>query len=603
MNDWTVETEEPVRELSSFTEREQELLKNATLEQIKTYGRLDQPTLEAIIVGNLISEPDIDGQTPSIVAAEKIVEMGITREWFESGDLGGLFEDFMAHFRRHRKISSIEDSYNDCMTRGQTANQASMYKKMAQRCRAVAYIRNLNIDICLERMLMHHLMKVQNEIIERAQRERSDPKIGPRKSYENMRDRCIRDLLDPRGAVIKSFDLVQTGGETLNYLRDLKHHPEKYRGAVCGIQAIDSKTQGFRNGQLAVFVGGHGGFKTTMMMNVGYGLWERGANVLYASLEMEAQIVLTKQLCRATKLSYSRLYGGNIIEPEDWKRMDDLARGMNDAAGSEESRLKAKKEFDSLSSIIAKRTPQQADITVAEDFFKKAGDRKNRMVIVNVGQSQKMKMSQLERWLHEQSAMFKPDVIILDYLDLIEPERPNPDRLDVGFGDICKMSRAMGKNLGFSAITAAQMKRATIDRLRKTGLENPEKALFGTDDVSGSSMIGADADNMFILWRKGIDELLLFTVKSRYTGADNTKGEPLQVDHDTCTIGTKEQIQGMADKIKGKDMDDMIDAMGTLKTHRPSQIMGEEEDDAWMTETGPSEELFDSKGSDGIGEL
>jgi hypothetical protein len=102
------------------------------------------------------------------------------------------------------------------------------------------------------------------------------------------------------------------------------------------------------------------------------------------------------------------------------------------------------------------------------------------------------------------------------------------------------------------------MKRTAIERLRKYGLENPEKAAFGTDDVSGSSMIGADSDNMFVLWRKGGGtELTVFTVKSRYNAIDNITGETLQVDHDTCSIGGDDRIETTEVIMNKKNYGDM----------------------------------------------
>lgn len=585
IHDWTEKAENADPDISQFTPREQELLKDCSLKKIRTYGRLDQYNLEAIIVGYLIAEPAIDKPEKSMANAVKICEAGIQKDHFEHADLAALFEDFVGYFRKTRQVCTIEDAYARCLNNGQDPNQASMYEKMATRCRAVALTRGLNVDLAIERITLHHRMKLQNAIIETAQKERSDPKIGPRKSLENMREACIRLLHDPREAAIRAYDFAETAPETMNWLKDLKHHPEKHRGAVCGITAIDMKTQGFRAGQLTTFVGSHGGFKTTTMMNVAYGLWERDQNVLYASLEMEAQIVQTKILCRGAKLSYSRLYGGNIIEPDDWNRLNLLAQDMADTRLPKEKQDLARREWEGLSAILAKRTPQEADVSVAEEFFRGAGQKKNRLVVVNVGQSQKMKLSQLERWLHEQSAVFKPDVIILDYLDLIAPEISNPDRVDIGFGDICKMSRAMGKNLGFSAITAAQMKRGAIERLRKTGLDQPEKAQFGTDDVSGSSMIGADSDNMFVLWRKGGNELLLFTVKSRYTGMDNTVGETLQVDHDTCTIGSKDQIETLERKTNEKTLADGY--LSASKMTSPTYMTTPEDDDDYIPDCAP----------------
>jgi hypothetical protein len=288
-------------------------------------------------------------------------------------------------------------------------------------------------------------------------------------------------------------------------------------------------------------VGKPGGYKTTMMINMAYGLWQNNASILYASLEMEARNLMLKMLCRATKLSYSRLYNGEIIETVD--------------AG------------------------EQSDEAKIEQYGKMAQERKNKFVVLNAGQSEKIKMSQVERWLYQQATQFKPDVVFLDYLSLMSPEVLNQDRLDVGYGDICKMSRAMGKNMGFSIVTAAQIKRAALERLRKTGFENPDKALFDTDDIAESNMIGADADNVFVLWTKDKTELNVYTVKCRYGEISNQKPSILQIDYDTCTIADSKQIESTEAISAKKNMGDAYKSLDTMGKPNYPTIPGEDEED------------------------
>lgn len=565
IKDWTETEDEKIPTVDQFNPVEQELLKDATPTQIKQYGRLDQVTLEGMIVGHLIGKPNENVEQQNTYAAEKILEAGIKSDWFENEGLGAFFEDFSTFYKKNRSLQNIDECPLVCMDQGLTRNQSSMYTRMAYECLGALISRKIRVELLIERMLTHHLQKVQDQIYKKAVEERSNPKIGPKKSWENMREKCIKDLVDPRGAVIKEYEIIQNSAETISWLKDMKHHPEKYRGAMSGIQEIDTKTLGFQDGQLTVFCGTHGGFKTTMMLNIAYGLWENGFDVLYASLEMEALIVQTKILCRATSLSYSKLYKGEIGEPQDepeiWAQAEPIIEKIKKGEGDKKA-LEAQ-----LKTLLAK-----FDSYKAEEFYKKQSERKNKLVIVNVGQSEKMKMSQLERWLFEKTTMFKPKVVILDYLDLIQPEVLNPDRLDVGYGDICKMSRAMGKNMGFAVVTAAQMKRGAIERIRKHGLDSPEKAAFGTDDIAGSNMIGADADNVFMLWKKpGGTELMLFTAKARYTGMDNTAGAVLQVHFDTGKISGDGSVQSLEIQNQKKNMGDVLSIAPKLAGKFPNE--------------------------------
>lgn len=532
ISDWTEEEESSQGPtLTSFSQKEQELLKGASSQQLKSYGKMDHAILEQIIIAYFIAP--LNNKPPDTTHADKIIESGIKPEWFEDADYKFIFSELLRYYREHRSLLSPDDAIIMALSKGHTKTEAQMYKNMLQECLGALMTRKFRVELLIDRMVTHHLMKIQDEIYKKACAERSDPNIGPRKSFDNMRETCLKELIDPRGAVIKDYDFINDNGECVSWLKDMKHNPEKYRGAMCGINAFDSKTQGYRVGQLTVIVGGTGGYKTTTMLNIAYGLWENGHDVLYASLEMEAQIVRTKMLCRATrKISYSKVYSGQISEPEDDPQIKDRVLALKEElkTATTEQAQKIELELDRLCGRF--------DTYIAEKYYKQQKQqKKNKLVIINVGQSEKMKMSQLERWLNEKVNEFKPKVVILDYLDLIQPEVINPNRLDVGFGDICKMSRKMGQNMGFSVITAAQMKRSAVDRLRKNGMENPEKAAFGTDDISGSQQIANDADNVFVLWPKeGRTEIKVFTIKCRYGAQDNTGNSVMQVDHDTCTI-------------------------------------------------------------------
>lgn len=550
--------------LSEMPETRRLLLKDATLPQIKSFGALDQETLESMIVGFLVGDPDLDDPIRSLEAADKIVEAAVKREWFEVKYLGELFSDVLGYYKQNRKLMTGDVAQTRALGFPATPTEASNYKRALLSCQASVLARNLGIDPVLDLLVSNYLQRKQDEIYQRAVRERNDPKFGPIKSYVNMRETCVRELIDPRGAVIRDQNWIKDYKDNLNWMKDMKENPEKYRGITCGIPEIDGKTEGFRAGQLTVIVGPNGGFKTTCMLNIAFGCFERGANVLYASLEMEMQIVQLKLWARGAKVSWTRCYNGDITEPIDRLRVKVFESLLKGEALTDELKVVAsqmrlpsgteglRKELNRLNAALSNVGVGKEDTVLIEEYQAQMAQKPNQLRVVNVGQSQKMKMSQLERWLREQESVFKPQIVILDYLDLIEPDDAPADRPDIGIGNICKMSRAMGKNQGFAIVTAAQLKRGAIERIRKTGMENPEKAVLGTDDIAGSSQVGADADNVFILWREqNGNAARMFTAKSRYKGADQVGGVILQVDHDTCTMGANVETTEQQNKMAG----------------------------------------------------
>jgi len=566
ISDWT-DKEDKEEIPIELNDREKVLLQGATSKQIDIYKNLDQNAIEAMLVGNLIGK-----EGKNNYAADKIVEADITSDWFGNQTYADLFDSFRTYYIKNRHLLNIDEAkLNYQGTSGRDNNEAAMFATSAEECAAFVGVRKVKIELLIERMIAFRSMKIGDKLYEQLKKDRVNPQIGPLKAFETFRQKCLRESIDNRGKIIEEYEFIKDGNKLLQWLEDMKDHPDKYKGAECGIDIFDTKTRGFRAGQLTVLCGTHGGFKTTTMINMAFGLWERKHNVLYVSLEMEAQNVELKLLCRGAQgLSYSTLYEGRIrrhTDPEFKPKYEEFLQRLEKTT-NEEDRKKVQEELNSFMGGL--------DNNIIKKYYEEQAEKKNILIVLNFGQSQKMKMSQLEAWLSDKVDIFKPDVVILDYLDLIEPEILNPNRLDVGFGDICKMSRAMGKNMGFAVITAAQMKRSALDRLRKHGLDSPEKAILGTDDISGSHMIGGDADNVFMLWRKDNGaELRVITAKSRYSSIDS-QGVVLQVDHDRCMVADKGKIESVKSISNQMVYKDMCATMSTVKN--PTYLKTDEED-------------------------
>lgn len=578
-----------------LTEKEKELLKEATPFQVQRYGNLDVETAERMLVGYFVTEPS-EGDNPGTEFADKVLDANLSGKMFETREIGMLFDEVSGYYKEAHKLLSYDNASLICMNSGQSRNDASMYRKILTRCKADINIRRFDPDLVVEFLLGHYLQKQQDRIYRKAVEERKDPAIGPRKSWENMREACVRDLVDPRGGAFREFDLVGDYRANMSWLHDMKVNPQKYMGYYCGIKAIDVATKGFRNGQLTVFVGAHGGYKTTTMLNVAYGLWERGYDVLFVSLEMEGNIVQLKLWCRATgEVSYSKAYGGLFSHPDDWKTLEKMEADLSSAPQEERGKLMA--EIERYKSVLIKGRGREDAGVIEKCVQKFENSRKNRLKMLDSDQSRKIKLSQLDRWLREHARTFKPNVVIVDYLDLVDPENPNPNRPDIGYGDICKMLRAMGRQLGFAPITAAQLKRSAWKRLREMGLDNPEKAQLDTDDIGSSHQIGADADNVFMLWRRaGNTTIQIFTCKARYGEKDTTKGATLQVDFESNTVSDN----GIEDIKAKNDEKSVSDIWGIIPdaASQESLLPGQEGFDPEQPAEGPPLDLSPSKEDD-----
>src|ERR1035437_8544309 len=162
-----------------LSDKEKDLLKDATPFEIRTYGSLDQPTVEAMLVGYLVALPSTD--KPDTKPADKILEANIKKEMFENRALGDLFENFLTYYREKRQIMTVDDARTQTLVYGNTQNDAAMYVKMALTCRGAVIARHINVDLILDRFLNNHLLKTEDSIYQRAVKERKDPTLGPRK--------------------------------------------------------------------------------------------------------------------------------------------------------------------------------------------------------------------------------------------------------------------------------------------------------------------------------------------------------------------------------------------------------------------------------------
>lgn len=504
---------------------------------IKRIGRIDQETLEGMMVGILIGDPDEPNQDKR--PADKMSSAGIDSGWFEDKVLGGMFDEFLDYYRRQGRLLTPENFSEWRRNDGLTQDEVAHWRHQAQQCHAAYICHTVDPEALIRRFINTRRRKLVEKSYRKYLREYDDPKVGPQKATEAFRLACTIDLADPEGAPIKETDWQKDYDGTVSWLKDMKANPDKYRGLRCGINAIDDKTNGFTRGHLTTFVGFIGGYKTTMMINVAHRLWLKGCNVLFVSLEMPARELMAKLWCISTgKVSMQRILRGMATAPEDWDELARIEAMLSDPKlpDAEKSALKAKYDIlhNNTSQSVDKDKNDFALIRQAYEEFK---DKKNQLVILNCGLLGKLTPAKLQGWLKERQSLFRPDVVIVDYLACMQPDVPS-DRHDIDMGEICKSLRNMGYEMGFSTITAAQYKKQVYDRLRHSN-NSPDKMQFQLDDIAESAYVGNDSDTVFMLYAgDGGNQLWVFTPKARHGEVDRKGGKVLQVDPFTCTISS-----------------------------------------------------------------
>lgn len=263
---------------------------------------------------------------------------------------------------------------------------------------------------------------------------------------------------------------ADTKAKFLGSLYRRKNNPDVR--LTCGIPEIDETMNvGFKAGHLTMFCADVGSFKTTIMLNVALNIWKRsGENVLFVPLEMPAEEIIQKIVARETEIPF------NLIEHAD---------KLND---------------------------QQIKM-IAEEMDKWTSPA-SRFKILDM--NRRVKLSQVRREIEKMKmAGFHPRVVVIDYADKLVPDR-RQNRNDLELDDTLEDMRQMGKQLGFAVISAAQLARDGLKRVRE---QKEGKESLGSTDIRGGQVMTANSDTVYAQLRNPSqpgDQLLFFCLKARH---------------------------------------------------------------------------------------
>jgi hypothetical protein len=123
----------------------------------------------------------------------------------------------------------------------------------------------------------------------------------------------------------------------------------------------------------------------------------------------------------------------------------------------------------------------------------------------------------IQRQIERNIELIKPKLVVIDYVANLEAHRNRYGRNDLEIGDMLKTMRQMGKDLNFAVLSAAQLGREALKRVRKSTGDR-DKTSINSEDIRGSHEYSADADNIFAQL-KHVQQpgalLDIFCVKSR----------------------------------------------------------------------------------------
>ena len=163
---------------------------------------------------------------------------------------------------------------------------------------------------------------------------------------------------------------------------------------------------------------------------------------------------------------------------------------------------------------------------------------------------------------------------------------------------------------GISVISAVQMKRDAISRIRKS---KDDKRDFGADDAQGSNQISADADRIYALWIDPKDDryIKLYTAKNRYgkksyecslyfdAACSRIYGDTTSYDHDQ--IYDDQQFKEIIDLANSYNEDEENDKSNSREEY--AELLSEEADTSDIEEYCDSSDGGDDSYEGDLGDL
>ncbi len=181
-------------------------------------------------------------------------------------------------------------------------------------------------------------------------------------------------------------------GEHLeDYYKSLGSDDSKFLGIETGLKVLDDKSAGLRG--LIVLAGQAGEGKTSLALQLAYGACEKGTPVIFYSLEMPRQAIITKIFNRLAQVSYKDivLRGGRYLDEtrQDKNLLEEDVDFYNLLKKEEVERLKeAKADLEKVGDKFYIRSYEtgQKDITVmgspAKEEYKKPGSIEEDILLV-----------------------------------------------------------------------------------------------------------------------------------------------------------------------------------------------------------------------------
>ena len=278
------------------------------------------------------------------------------------------------------------------------------------------------------------------------------------------------------------------------------------KNVICNIPEIDeAMCLGFKPGHTTLIVGATGGNKTNLLLNIALAVHDQGENVLFLPLEMDWEDFVNRVISNVANIPYKHLLQPTLLDSDEHDRI------------------------------------KQAKAWISND---------KKFALLDV--DERLSVSALSRELEKRANYFAPRLVVVDYLGLLKTQSSFGERHDLALGELTKQLKFLGKKYNFHVLTAAQLGRADIKRLREQGTD----AQLDSTSVKGSQEVASDCEFIFALTRvpDEDDRLKFHVIKSRYAPSGYTTD--LRLDAGKCQISSMKPVivsGGLGTDVLGDD--------------------------------------------------
>jgi replicative DNA helicase len=216
--------------------------------------------------------------------------------------------------------------------------------------------------------------------------------------------------------------------------------------------------------------------------------------------------------------------------------MDRVLSNMSGVPGS---------RFHTISNL-SEEDMQKID-TAATELEEGHGDGEDKSKLYLLQIPYQTTVSAIRRQIDKHIETFKPELVVIDYIDNMSPDKSYKDRHDREISDMLQSLRQMGKVKDFAILSGAQLGREALKRIRKTS-NTDAGGVVNSEDIRGAHTYSTDADYIWaqVPCASQPSSLLeIYVVKARNgkkVFADNKFKALLEVYPETSTIKSSESV-------------------------------------------------------------